>query len=284
MIYDIINIELDYSKIDVSKPQNAPYEPYMKVFVPNITGDVKKYNVGERPTVLVLPGGGYNYTSDREGEPIAMHFLASGCNVCVLHYTVVDTPFPVATLEALTAIKYIREHLEEWQGSPDKVYVCGFSAGGHLAASTGVFWDNDISKNYFGDTEEVRPNGLILAYPVITSDPEFYHGMSIKRLIAEREDTSLREMLSLDKQVSKSTPPAFIWTTFEDALVPCQNSMLFANAMVKQGIPVEFHMFEKGRHGGSTGDRVTCTSDHRFKKWLELACEWVWDTRSELGK
>ena len=277
MICERVNIQLDYSKIDVAKPQDAPYEPYMKVFVPNITGDVKKYNVGERPTVLVLPGGGYNYTSHREGEPIAMHFLASGCNVCVLHYTVVDTPFPVAMLEALTSVKYIREHLEEWQGSPDKVYVCGFSAGGHLAASASVFWDKDISKNYFGDTEKVRINGQILAYPVITGDLSLTHGMSIKTIVAGREE--LRDTVSLEKQVTDTTPPAFIWTTFEDTLVPCENSMLFASALRKHNIPFEFHLFEKGKHGGSTGDHVTGTNKHRYSKWLEMATEWIWDTR-----
>lgn len=279
MIYEVKNIELDYSKIQVQKPQNAPYAPYLKVFIPNLEGDVKKYNVGTRPTVLILPGGGYHFTSEREAEPIAMRFLARGCNACILHYTVADTPFPVALLEALTAIQYIRENITAWQGAEDKLYVCGFSAGGHLAASTGVFWDKEISKKYFGDTEKVRPNGLILTYPVITSDPSLTHAGSINNLLCGREDADLREMLSLEKQVTKSTPPSFIWTTFEDALVPCENSMLFASALRQVGVPFELHVFEKGGHGGATGDKVTCVNNHRFGAWIDLACDWLMDTR-----
>ena len=281
MIYEVKDIELDYSRINVDKPQNAPYKPYLKVFVTNLDGDVKKYNVGTRPTVLILPGGGYHFTSEREAEPVAMRFLAKGFNVCILHYTVLDTPFPIAMLEALSSIKYIRENLTEWQGDPNKVYVCGFSAGGHLTASVGVFWDKEISKAYFGDVEQVRSNGLVLSYPVITSDITLTHGGSINNLMAGRDDIALREALSLEKQVTKSTPPAFIWTTFEDITVPCENSMLFASALRKQGIPFELHVFEKGPHGGSTGDKTCCINNHRFGAWLDMACDWVDDTRSQ---
>ena len=98
-------------------------------------------------------------------------------------------------------------------------------------------------------------------------------------LMAGREDDALREMLSLEKQVTESTPPAFIWTTFEDGLVPCENSMLFANALKKNNIPFEFHLFEKGPHGGATGDKVSCVENHRFGAWLDLACDWCMDTR-----
>lgn len=279
MTYEVKNIELDYTKIDVPKPTGAPYAPYMKVFVPNLEGDVQKYNVGTRPTVLVLPGGGYSFTSEREAEPIAMRFLSRGFNVCILHYTVENTPFPIAMLEALTAIQYIRENLSAWQGAADKVYVCGFSAGGHLAASVGVYWDQEISKNYFGDTEQVRPNGLILSYPLITSEEPFTHEWSMQKLLGGRQDETLREMFSLEKQVTESTPPTFLWTTFEDALVPCENSMLFASALRKFGIPFELHVFEKGPHGGATGDKVTCMENHRFGAWLDLACDWCMDTR-----
>lgn len=279
MIYEVKNIELDYSKINVQEPTNAPYKPYMKIFIPNMDGDIQKYNAGMRPTVLVLPGGGYHFTSQREAEPIAMRFLARGCNVCILHYTVTDTPFPVALLETLTAIQYIRENLSVWQGAADKVYVCGFSAGGHLAASAGVFWDKEISKAYFGDTEQVRPSGLILSYPVITCDPTLTHGGSINNLLHGREDAALRDLLSLEKQVTESTPPAFLWTTFEDGLVPCENTMLFASALRKVGVPFEMHVFEKGPHGGATGDKTSCIANHRFGAWLDLACDWIFDTR-----
>ncbi len=279
MIYEVKNIELDYSKISAPK---TDYQPYMKVFVPNLEGDIRKYNVGTRPTVLILPGGGYSFKSERESEPIAMRFLSRGFNVCILYYSTAPAVFPVAMLEALTALKYIRENLESWSGAKDKVYVCGFSAGGHLAASVGVFWDKEISKNYFGDTEAVRPNGLILSYPVITSEYSRTHKGSFANLLGEnKENAEMREMLSLEKQVTASTPPAFLWTTFEDTCVPCENTMLFASALRKCGIPFEVHIFEKGPHGGSTGDKVSCVNNHRFGAWLDLACDWCADTRSQ---
>ena len=279
MICEIRNIELDYTKINLAEPKNRPYTPYMKVFVPNLEGDVKKYNVGTRPTVLVLPGGGYSFTSEREAEPVAMRFLSRGCNVCILHYSILDTPFPIAMLEALSAIQYIRHNLSAWQGAADKVYLCGFSAGGHLAASVGVYWDKEISKNYFGDTETVRPNGLILSYPVITSDPTLTHEGSVKNLLGGRTDPALRDTLSLEKHVTDSTPPTFLWTTFADDLGPCENTMLVASALMKHKIPFELHVFEKGPHGGATGDKVSCINNHRFGAWIDLACDWCADTR-----
>ena len=279
MIYEERKIELDYSKINAPK---TDYTPYMKVFVPNLDGDEQKYNVGERPTVLILPGGGYSFKSEREGEPIAMRFLSRGFNVCILYYSTAPAIFPVAMLEALSAIKYIRENLEAWQGSPDKVYVCGFSAGGHLTASVGCFWDKEISKAYFGDVEQVRPNGLILSYPVITADYELAHKASFERLLGDNKDKSdMRDMVSLEKQVTKSTPPAFLWTTFEDTCVPCENTMMFASALRKCGIPFEMHIFEKGPHGGATGDLVSCVNKYRFGAWLDLACDWCMDKRSK---
>ena len=279
MIYEVKNIELDYSKISAPK---TDYQPYMKVFVPSLEGDMQRYNVGTRPTVLVLPGGGYSFKSEREAEPIAMRFLSRGFNVCILYYSTAPAVFPVAMLEALTALQYIRENLESWSGEKDKVYVCGFSAGGHLAASVGVFWDKEISKNYFGDTEKVRPNGLILSYPVITSDYALTHKGSFVNLLGENsDDPKMRAMLSLENQVTASTPPTFLWTTFEDACVPCENTMLFASALRKCGIPFELHLFEKGPHGGSTGDKASCVQNHRFGAWLDLACDWCADTRSQ---
>ncbi len=282
MIYEIKNIELDYSKLNIEK---SDYTPYMKVFVPNLDGDVKQYSENcTRPTILILPGGGYRFKSEREAEPVANKFLARGFNVCILYYSTAPAVFPASMLEAMSALKYIRENLKAWQGSPDKVYVCGFSAGGHLAASVGVHWNSDIAASYFGDTELVRPNGMILSYPVITSDEKLAHAGSFINLLGENKDNAeLLKFLSLEKQVTKSTPPAFLWTTFEDVTVPCENTMLFASALREQGIPFEMHVFEKGPHGGSTGEKVCCAESYKFSAWVDMACEWCLDTRA-VGK
>ncbi len=278
MIYEVNNIELDYSKIDAPK---IDFQPYMRVYVPNTEGDTVKYTNGTRPTVVILPGGGYAMRSEREADPIAMKFLARGYNACIFYYSVAPATYPSALLEALSAVKYMRENAKRFFADPDKIYVCGFSAGGHLAASTGVFWNSDAAKKYFGDVSAVKPNGLILAYPVITNDTQYTHRDSISNLVGadNKYDESKREWQSLEKRVTQSTPPAFIWSTFEDALVPCDNSLLFASALRKCNIPFELHIFEKGAHGGSTGDNVTCTEKHRFSDWFDLACDWCEDTR-----
>ncbi len=271
MIYEVNNIDLDYSRIDAEK---IDYQPYMRVYVPNTEGDVVKYTSGTRPTIVILPGGGYGFRSEREAEPIAMKFLAHGYNACVVYYSVKPATFPSALLEALYAVKYMRENAERFYADPSKIYVCGFSAGGHLAASTGVFWNSDVAKKYFGDVEAVKPNGLILSYPVITCDPKYAHNGSFSSLLGAKDSDEAREWQSLEKRVTENTPPAFIWTTNEDTLVPCENSILFALALRRNYVSVELHMYEKASHGAATGDNVTCVNTMRVRNWIDMACEW----------
>ncbi|MDD4495332.1 MAG: alpha/beta hydrolase [Eubacteriales bacterium] len=277
MIYEVKEIKLDYSKI--SAP-NTGYVPKMKVFIPNTEDEVSRYTP-KRPTVLVLPGGGYAFTSEREAEPIALHFLERGMNACILYYSVAPAVYPVSLLESLSAIKYIRENADKWFADKDKIYVCGFSAGGHLAASVGTHWNKKESAEYFDELEDVKPNGLILAYPVIINDDGLCHKGSFDNLLGEKkDDKAMQEYVCLDKQVSKTTPPTFIWSTFEDTCVPCESTLKFAAALRKNGVPFEMHIYEKGGHGGSTGDLVTNGGVSRFKSWLNEACDWVADTRT----
>lgn len=136
-----------------------------------------------RPSVLVIPGGGYEMTSDREAEPIAMQFLAAGFNAFVLRYSVKPSVFPVALLEAADAMTMIREHAAEWHVDPDAIAVIGFSAGGHLAANLATSTSDDVLVAHGYDPDAVRPNGLMLAYPVITSGPLAHRAVSIRCLV-----------------------------------------------------------------------------------------------------
>lgn len=274
MIYFEEKIKLDYSKVD------APcldHEAVLRVFIPNDKGDVAERYLPKRPTILVLPGGGYTGLSERESEPIAMKYLARGFNVCVLYYAVSPNVFPVALLEALSSVKYIRDNAERFFADPDKIYVCGFSAGGHLTACTGTLWHEKESEKYFGNTEEVKPNGLILCYPVITGFENAHRG-SFNALIGERDDKEqMIEYLSLENRVSEKTPPCFIWHTFEDKSVPCENSLNFALALRKYNIPFELHVFEKGYHGLATANKITNDVDFplRTRAWLDMSANWI---------
>lgn len=281
MIYQETEIKLDYSKISVESSESAVK---LKVFVPNLEGDVAGYMTA-RPTVLILPGGGYEFLSEREAEPIAMRFLAKGYNAAVLYYSIAPAArFPVSLLETLSAVKYLRENADRMQADKNKIYVCGFSAGGHLAASVGTLWNGAESKSYFGDTEAVRPNGLILAYPVIINDFDGetrIHKGSFNALLGDKkDDKQMLEYVCLDRRVSRDTPPTFIWSTFEDDCVPCESTLRFASALRKNGVPFELHIYEKGWHGLSTCDTIANTCCLRAGNWLNEVCAWLGDERS----
>ena len=235
-----------------------------------------------RPLVLVCPGGGYSYTSNREGEALAMQFLAMGYHAAVLKYSCAPAVYPTALTELAASILLIRQNAESWHVNPRQILVLGCSAGGHLAASLGVFWDEAFLAEALkiGDDahELLRPDGMILCYPVITSG-EFAHRGSFQNLLGEREE-ELSEKMSLELQVNSKTPPTFIWHTYTDGSVPVENSLLFVSALRKAGVSVEFHMYPCGGHGLSLANRLTrnrggdaireeCTS------WISLVHTWI---------
>lgn len=235
------------------------------------------------PAVVILPGGGYGYTSNREGEAVALKFAAEGICAFILKYHVAPTRFPYALCEALAAIRYVRENAKEFHIDTDNISVCGFSAGGHLAASCGVHWNKSFLLDIVGaEGEKVKPNKLILAYPVITSG-RFAHEGSFKNLLGEDNQTEdLLTLNSLDKQVSDTTPVSFIWHTYEDTAVPVQNSMLFANALIGHNIPTELHIYRRGGHGLSLGNHLVnrdwkYDQKHITSDWIDKAIRFIYD-------
>lgn len=212
-----------------------------------------------RPLVLICPGGGYCHLSAREGEVLALQFNAMGCHAAVLYYSVAPAVYPAQLLEIARAMATIRKNAEEWHVDTDKILVQGSSAGGHLAACLGCFWKKDwlVKQAAEGNAQLLRPNGMILSYPVITSG-EFAHRGSFEALLGERYEELLEE-LSLENQVTKDTPKTFLWHTFEDNAVPVENSILFVQALRKNQIPTEFHLYPRGGHGLALGNKLTCS-------------------------
>ncbi|MDF2699620.1 MAG: acetyl esterase [Haloplasmataceae bacterium] len=222
-----------------------------------------------RGAVLVLPGGGYGFTSPREAEPIALKFNSAGFHAFVLDYSCAPLRHPAPLIDVTNAIKLIFDQSETWKIDTKKIAVCGFSAGGHLAASYGIYWEK------FGD---FKPNALILSYPVINSG-EFAHRDSFINLLGEHSSDDLLDQMSLEKHINKNTPPTFIWHTVEDNLVPVENTLMFANGLRIHNIPFEMHIYPNGGHGLSlaieeTADHIDQINPH-VATWMSLCITWL---------
>ncbi len=230
-------------------------EVSLRGYLPDATPRAKYPD--HRPAVIVFPGGGYAYTYPGEAEPIALQYLAAGACAFVLDYSCYPARFPQALLEGLTAIRYVRDHAEEFGVDPSNIAVCGFSAGGHLAACTGTLWDHEILNGELdGERELYRPDKLILCYPVVNS----LHRGSLLNLFSQKEEdlTPERiELLSLENRVSKKTPPTFIWHNCDDPAVPVKGSLAFATALYENGVPFRLRVYGNGGHGVCLGSHVT---------------------------
>lgn len=205
-----------------------------------------------RPAVLILPGGGYSYTSPREAEPVALRFAAVGYAAFVLDYSCAPLGHPAALREAVLAMRYIRENAEEFEIDPRMVAAIGFSAGGHLCGLLGTLYDDGDVADLTGD-ESARPDALGLCYPVAVSWGNTHEG-SFENLT--RGDKTLRERLSLEKLVRSDMPPVFLWHTRDDQSVPCRNSLILASALDEAGVDFTFHLYRHGSHGLSTADEM----------------------------
>ncbi len=249
------DLNLDYEGLNLG----AGHRAYINCLLPSNFNEYSKDR--KRPAILVIPGGGYGMRSEREAEPIALQFIAEDMAAFILHYSVKeDCGFPRCLLEALCAVKTIREHAEEWNIDPQRIGVIGFSAGGHLAASVGAFWNHKFVKDALGDNEILRPNAAILSYPVITSGP-FAHRGSFNNLVGVDADQERLDFVSIEKQVTSDYPPTFLWHTASDEVVPVENSLMMASALSKEKVPFELHIFPAGVHGLALCDERTTAKD-----------------------
>ncbi len=251
-----------------------------------------------RPAVLICPGGGYTFLSDREAEPIAMKFLSKGYNAFILDYSVKgDAKYPNPLYDAANAIYTIRTNAEKWNIDKDKICVCGFSAGGHVAASLGVYWNHEFVKKELGikDSEMIKPNGMILGYPLLdiaTFTPEYFsdkpdlieHGeRCLDALFGTNEpDPKQMDSVSLYKHVSSDTPKTFMWHTYEDGLVAVDNVLDFSKALAQNDVAFEMHIFQNGGHGLACVDKTTnmgidMGTAARYSIWFDLALAWMDD-------
>lgn len=235
-----------------------------------------------RPSVLLCPGGGYGFVSQREGEPVALKLLPEGYNVFVLKYSVVPHTFPTQLREIAAAMELIHSNAAQWNTDPKRVAIMGYSAGGHLVSHYSNAYDCAEVRQVFPQSKPVK--GTVLCYPVITAKPEYCHADSIENLIGHDYPLSPEELqkFSCEELVSEKTPPAFLWHAFSDKLVPAMNSLLYAQALMKKNVPVALHIYHVGQHGMATVDEQSMKQQvpgtQAVKAWLPALIQWLKDT------
>lgn len=173
--------------------------------------------------------------------------MSMGYHAAMLRYSVEPARYPTALLELTRSVAVIREHAGEWNIDADKIVIMGFSAGAHLAASYGVFWkEKFLSENVGTEKEILRPNALLLCYPVISSKDGILHEGSFRNLLGEEfENPEMRAKMSLEDQVNEDTPKCFLWHTYEDDTVPVENSLVFIQALRKRKFLLNFICLKK---------------------------------------
>ena len=252
-------------------------DPYVEVMLPYNSVEMCRQNM-KRPCMIICPGGGYEFCSEREAEPIGVRFLPLGYNIFILYYSVAPHSYPTQLREVAAVMELIYENADKWHCDTEKVAIIGFSAGGHLAAHYSNAYDCDGVREVFPSSKAV--NASVLCYPVICADKSIAHIGSFQNLLGKQEITEDDvQKFSCDNMVSDKTPPTFIWATAEDDAVPVQNSIAYANALANHKVPFELHIFPFGHHGLSTADDQTCGAldekTARVNDWIDKATSWL---------
>lgn len=276
---------------------------------PEISYGVNK----KRPVVIVCPGGGYLLHATKEGEAIATTFLNQGYHTLVLKYSTYyknritsleekpeineKAQYPQQVLELMTTMKLIHDKKDEWMIDTDNIFIIGFSAGGHLAATLGTRWNDDNLHSLLPFKIEIsllKPKGLILAYPQLDSDNGNYlkanaeNGELIKHQIEDinkclygtiKPTEELIRDRDIISKIDENTPPTFIWMTMADKIVNPLSTMEYIKALHQAGINGELHLFESGQHGLARADRFAAKSENDVNEvvaqWVTLATRWI---------
>lgn len=252
-------------------PNAAGSEP---ADIPTITPFPAAKENATGSAVVIFPGGGYARLSDvKEGSEVVKWLHTLGISAFVVKYRLgMRYHQPNQLLDAARAVRIVRSRAKEWNIDPNRIGILGFSAGGHLASTLGTHFDGGRP----GDKDEIervssRPDLMVLIYPVITMG-DFTHAGSKRNLLGENPTPELIKEYSNELRITRETPPTFLVHTMTDASVPVENSMMFAAALRKAGVPFEFHLYERGPHGFglAPADPILSTWPGRCADWLGL--------------
>lgn len=240
---------------------------------PSLTVFVAPGENATKTAVVVAPGGGYEHLAwAKEGTDFAQWLNVRGVTAFVLRYRLGPKyHYPVELEDAQRAIRWVRAHAAEYGLASDHVGMLGFSAGGHLTATAGTHFD--VGKA--GDADVVerqgsKPDFMVLAYPVITFEAPYAHTSSRRYLLGDDPSATLVNLLSDETQVTKETPPTFLFSTTDDKTVPVMNSVMFYSALVRAGVPAEMHLFQHGGHGAGLA-----AANPALSVWPDLLAKWM---------
>lgn len=249
-----------------------------KVSIPTLTPFFPEKGKANGTAVIVCPGGGYsNLSIAKEGYDVAMEFNKIGVTAFVLKYRLPSDKImqdkSIGPLQdAQQAILTIRNRAAEWGLNPNHIGIIGFSAGGHLASTAGTHFDKPVVDN---KGVSVRPDFMILMYPVITFGEQAHKG-SRNNLIGLNPNQDMVDLYSNEKQVTANTPIALIIQAEDDKTVPVQNSLVFYEALLKNNVPVEMHLYPAGGHGFGLNNNKS------KEKWFDWCTGWM-DTNGLLS-
>jgi len=244
---------------------------YYNVSKPNLSIYLPKDQNKEKTSVIICPGGGYEAVcATREGHKIALEMNKKGVAAFVLKYRLPNDSTcankAIAPLQdAQRAIQIVRDSAIAWGIDPDRIGIMGFSAGGHLAATAGTHFAKSYIENKEGTS--LRPDFMILVYPVISMQSGLTHQGSRVSLLGENPKAELVDLFSNEKQVTLETPPTFLTHAEDDDLVSVENSICFYKALLKKGVSADMHLFSKGNHG--------YFQEPAASSWMEYVFKWM---------
>lgn len=241
--------------------------------IPTLTIYMPQNTTGPMTAVVVAPGGGYRALAmNHEGRLVANYLNSLGLAAFVLKYRLGPKyHHPVELGDAQRAIRTVRARAAEWHIAPDRIGIMGFSAGGHLASTASTKFDaGNASAADAIDRAGSRPDFSILGYPVISFTEPWTHQGSKTNLLGENPDPALVRSLSNETQVTKDTPPTFIFQTNADTTVPAENAVHYYLALRKAGVPAELHIFKDGAHGVGLA-----MQDPVLSEWPRTLANWM---------